>query len=199
MISTIMKVEPLTLTGQHISLEPLKIEHIPQLCDVGLDESLWKWTVSKVCDEDAMREYVRFAISDQEKGTALPFVNRENSSERIVGSTRFGNIDIPNRKAEIGWTWVTPDRQRSYVNTEAKLLMLTHAFEVWKCIRVEFKTDVLNDKSRIALGRIGAREEGILRNHMITESGRFRDSIYFSIIESEWPEVKSKLRSRLDR
>ena len=192
-----MTIEPTILRGKYVSLEPLAVDHIPALCEIGLDESLWRWTIANVGDESAMTEYVRSALLDQEKGVALPFVTRQLSSGRIVGSTRFGNIDVHNRKTEIGWTWVAPDLQRTLVNTEAKLLMLTHAFEAWNCIRVEFKTDVLNHKSRNALLRIGAQEEGVFRNHMITETGRFRDSIYFSIIESEWPEIKLRLNSML--
>ena len=194
-----MIVEPIELSGQFISLEPLMPEHIPALCDVGSAPELWKWTISEVLDAKAMTAYVESALEDQRKGVALPFVTREKASDKIVGSTRFGNIDVPNRRVEIGWTWVTADRQRSYVNTEAKFLMLTHAFEVWKCIRVEFKTDALNEKSRAALARLGAKEEGIFRNHMITDSGRFRDSVYFSIIESEWPKIKEDLTSKLHR
>ncbi len=127
----------------------------------------------------------------------MPFATRELGSNKIVGSTRFGNIDAGNRKAEIGWTWINPQWQRTFVNTEAKLLMLTHAFEVWNCIRVELKTDALNEKSRNAILRIGAKEEGVLRNHMITDGGRYRDSVFFSIIEGEWESVKMNLISKL--
>jgi RimJ/RimL family protein N-acetyltransferase len=190
-------VEPVTLEGRFVSLEPLSVEHTPELCEVGLDPELWKWTLSQINDEKGMTDYVESALADRRKGVALPFVTRDRRSNRIVGSTRFGNIDFPNKKVEIGWTWVAPEWQRSYVNTEAKLLMLTHAFEVWNCIRVEFKTDALNEKSRTAIARLGAMEEGILRNHMITETGRFRDSVYFSIIESEWPSVKARLTAFL--
>ena len=144
-----------------------------------------------------MHRYVETALVEQSRGVSLPFVTREKSSGRIVGSTRFGNIDIPNKHVEIGWTWISPEWQRTFVNTEAKLLMLTHAFEIWKCIRVEFKTDALNERSRNAIARLGAKEEGIFRNHMITESGRFRDSVYFSIIENEWPAIKENLKTRL--
>ncbi|MBP1601939.1 MAG: Acetyltransferase, family, partial [Acidobacteria bacterium] len=111
----------------------------------------------------------------------------------VVGSTRFANIDRANRRVEIGWTWVSPPWQRSFVNTEAKYLMLKHAFEVMRCIRVEFKTDSLNQRSRAALLRLGAKEEGTLRNHMITSTGRYRHSVYFSIIDSEWPDVKRSI------
>jgi RimJ/RimL family protein N-acetyltransferase len=194
-----VKVDPIKLDGEFVSLEPLALDHVPSLCQAGLEPELWKWTLSVIGDEDSMRGYVESALADQNKGLALPFVTRDRSSNKIVGSTRFGNIDIPNRKVEIGWTWVAPEWQRSYVNTEAKLLMLTHAFEVGNCIRVEFKTDARNEKSRAALSRLGAKEEGTLRNHMITESGRFRDSVYFSIIDSEWPKVKEGLISKLQR
>ena len=194
-----MNIEPTTLNGQLVSLEPLQLKHVAALCEVGLDPELWKWTLGVISDEAAMEKYVRSALEDQKAGVAVPFVTRDTGANRIVGSTRFGNIDRANRKAEIGWTWVAPPWQRTSVNTEAKLLMLTHAFEVWNCIRVEFKTDALNEKSRTALARIGAKEEGTLRNHMITESGRFRDSVYFSIIENEWGKVKSRLESKLRR
>ena len=194
-----MMVDPIKLNGKFVSLEPLLIEHVEALCEVGLQPSIWKWAPSPIADEAAMRKYVETALNEQARGASLPFVTREKASKKIVGSTRFGNIDVPNKHVEIGWTWLSPEWQRTYVNTEAKLLMLTHAFEVWNCIRVEFKTDALNERSRNAIGRLGATEEGIFRNHMITESGRFRDSVYFSIIDSEWPALKDKLEQMLDR
>lgn len=144
-----------------------------------------------------MQKYVESALSDQSRGFALPFVTIEKAKGQIIGSTRFGNIEIANRKTEIGWTWITLKFQRTFVNTEAKLLMLTHAFETWKCIRVELKTDALNNQSRNAILRLGAKQEGIFRNHMITDSGRYRDSVYFSIIDTEWESVKSGLTSKL--
>ncbi len=139
----------------------------------------------------------RSALDWQEIGTALPFVTIEQETDRVVGSTRFGNIDIRNRRVEIGWTWIGKPWQRTAVNTEAKFLMLQHAFEVWHCIRVELKTDVLNERSRAAILRIGAKQEGIFRHHIITDSGRLRDTIYFSIINDEWPEVKARLQTKL--
>ena len=192
-----MKVEPVILEGEFARLEPLRVDHLPALCKVGLDESLWRWTANVVKDEKDLEGYVRAALADQALGTALPFVTVEAASGTVVGSTRFGNIDTVNRKSEIGWTWVNPEWQRTAINTEAKLLMLTHAFETWKCIRVELKTDANNEKSRTAIARIGAVEEGILRNHMITQTGRFRDSVYFSIIDAEWMSVKADLTSKL--
>lgn len=192
-----MKIEPVILEGEFVRLEPLKIEHLDALYEVGLDESLWRLTSNVVNKPEDLRRYIETAINDFEKGICLPFVTMDKAQNKIVGSTRFGNIDAQNRKVEIGWTWINPAWQRTNINSEAKLLMLTHAFETWKCIRVELKTDFLNDKSRNAMLRIGAKEEGTLRNHMITESGRFRDSVYFSIIESEWQNVKEKLAARL--
>jgi RimJ/RimL family protein N-acetyltransferase len=188
-----MIVKPITLEGEAVRLEPLSLDHLPALADIGLDERLWKWTANFVRNANDMEAYGRAALADQEHGVALPFVTVDRTTSRVVGSTRFGNIDRNNRKVEIGWTWVSPHWQRTAINTEAKLLMLTHAFEVWDCMRVEFKTDANNEQSRNAIRRIGAVEEGVLRNHMITDSGRYRDSVYFSIIDSEWPVAKSRL------
>jgi len=131
------------------------------------------------------------------RGVSIPFATVEKSTNKVVGSTRFGNIDVKNRCVEIGWTWITPSRQRTFINTEAKLLMLGHAFEIWKCARVELKTDALNEKSRNAILRLGAKQEGILRRHLITETGRFRDSVYFGIIDSEWQNIKADLKRKL--
>ncbi|MEO7674928.1 MAG: GNAT family protein [Pyrinomonadaceae bacterium] len=194
-----MRIEPVTLNGDRVVMEPLDLDDVGQLCDFGLSEEVWRWTVNKIANESEMRSYVESALSDQKKGTSLPFATKLLDSDKIVGSSRFGNIDIVNRKVEIGWTWVDPSWQRSFVNTEAKLLMLTHAFEVWDCVRVEFKTDALNESSRNAILRLGATEEGTLRNHMITNSGRFRDSVYFSIIIEEWERVKAGLVQKLGR
>jgi RimJ/RimL family protein N-acetyltransferase len=194
-----MKIESVILEGKFVRLEPLRLEHLDELCAVGVDESIWALTTSVVKSKDDLRRYVETALGEFEGKVSLPFVTVEKSSGKIVGSTRFGNIDTKNRKAEIGWTWINPEWQRSYVNTEAKLLMLTHAFEIWNCVRVEFKTDMMNEKSRNAILRLGAKQEGILRKHMITETGRFRDTIYFSIIDSEWERVKTNLQNKLNR
>ena len=191
-----MKVEPVTLRGTHIVLEPLSLDHVDELASVGLDQDLWEFTVVTVSTLDEMREHVEQALAYQASGNSIAFATRDLRSDKIVGSTRFGNIDAANRRAEIGWTWVTPELQRTAVNTEAKLLMLTHAFETWGCIRVEFKTDATNLRSRNAILRLGAKEEGTLRQHMITHSGRFRDTVYFSILDSEWPCVKAGLIER---
>ena len=192
-----MKIEPVTLEGEYVRLEPMRGDHLPDILRAGMDESIWKWTTNVVKTEADLERYVRTALTDLANGVALPFVTIERESGTVVGSTRFGNIDEANRKVEIGWTWINPKWQRTAINTEAKLLMLTHAFEVWDCLRVELKTDSNNEKSRNAMLRIGATEEGTLRNHMITESGRLRHSIYFSIIASEWPDVKEGLIEKL--
>jgi RimJ/RimL family protein N-acetyltransferase len=144
-----------------------------------------------------MEDYIRTALAEQAQGISLPFGTVHKPSGRTVGSTRFGNIDRENRRVEIGWTWIGRPWQRTAVNTEAKYLMLRHAFEVWDCLRVEFKTDRLNEQSRRALLRIGAKEEGMLRSHMITATGRVRDSVYFSIIAAEWPEARARLEEKL--
>lgn len=192
-----MKIEPITLQGKFVRLEPLQIEHLNALGEIAFDDSIWRWASNIVETPDDLRRYVQTALDDFERKVSLPFVTIEQSSNKIVGSTRFGNIDVKNRRAEIGWTWINPGWQRTSINTEAKLLMLTHAFETWKCIRVELKTDVFNEKSRNAIKRLGAAEEGILRQHVITESGRFRDTVYFSIIDSEWQNVKAALTAKL--
>jgi N-acetyltransferase len=194
-----MKIEPLVLEGDFVRLEPLRIEHLESLYEVGADESLWKWTVNLIESLDDMKEYIETALGEFERKISLPFVTIDKSENKIVGSTRFGNIDTKNRKTEIGWTWINPQWQRTRINTEAKLLMLSHAFETWNCIRVELKTDALNVKSRNAILRIGAKEEGILRHHMITDAGRFRDTVYFSILDNEWEGVKQRLQTKLSR
>jgi N-acetyltransferase len=192
-----MKVEPVVLEGVHVRLEPMAREHLPGIIEAGMQPELWKWTNNVVNSEADLERYVDDALKMRDAGTALPFVTVAKADNRLVGSTRFGNIETANRKAEIGWTWINPQWQRTAINSEAKLLMLTHAFETWKCIRVQLKTDSNNSQSRAAIARIGGTEEGILRNHMITESGRFRHSVYFSILDTEWESVKARLTSKL--
>ena len=138
------------------------------------------------------------ALKEQANGLSLPFVQIERATGRVIGSTRYGNIERTHHRAEIGWTWIGRAWQRTAVNTEAKYLLLRHAFETLGCIRVELKTDSLNEKSRAAILRIGATQEGIFRNHMITANGRIRHTVYFSIVDSEWPAVKGRLFSRLN-
>ncbi|MCH7638914.1 MAG: GNAT family N-acetyltransferase [Bacteroidetes bacterium] len=191
--------EPVVLEGQHVRLEPLSLDHLDALCDVGLDPGLWEWIPNPVSTREDLEAYVRAALKGQGRGTMLSFATVERASGRVVGSTRYGNIDLKNRRLEIGWTWVARPWQRTAINTEAKLLMLGHAFGPLRCLRVEFKTDALNEHSRRAILRLGAKEEGILRKHMTTETDRVRDTVYFSIIDDEWPSVERRLQEMLKR
>ncbi len=189
---------PTTLTGRHVRLEPLTLSHLEALAEVGLDETIWRWSPQRITTLDELRDYVESALEDQRAGRALPFATRSLEADRIVGSTRFGNVDLANRRVEIGWTWIAPPWQRTAVNTEAKQLMLTHAFETLGCRRVELETDSLNERSRRAILRLGAKEEGILRRHVSTDDdGRVRDSAMYSIIDDEWPAVRAGLESKL--
>jgi len=194
-----MVIIPVVPAGEHVRLEPVEMEHHSALCEVGLDDDLWRWTPTQLETPADVMAYIETALAWQEAGTALPFVIVEKKSKTVVGSTRFANIDPAHRHLEIGWTWVARPWHRTAVNTECKYLLLRHAFEQLGCIRVEFKTDALNLRSRAALSRIGASEEGMFRNHMITSSGRIRHSVWFSIIDSEWPQVKKDLESKLTR
>ena len=191
-----MKVTPVTLAGRHVRLEPLSRAHIDPMFAAS-DPQLWRWTLTQITSREDMRDYVDAALAAQAAGSALPFATLDASTGEIIGSTRFGNIDVANRHVEIGWTWLRRDRQRTACNTEAKYLMLSHAFDVLGCIRVELKTDALNQQSRTAILRIGAKEEGILRAHMITASGRIRDSAMYSILADEWPSVRESLEKKL--
>jgi RimJ/RimL family protein N-acetyltransferase len=192
-----MAVALVILEGRYVRLEPLSAEHTTGLAEIGLDEDLWKWIPTPVRTLEEMRAYVQTALTEQANGSALPFALIEKASNRATGSTRYGNIERAHYRLEIGWTWVARKWQRSAINTEAKYLLLRHAFETLKCIRVELKTDSLNDRSRAAILRIGAQEEGTFRNHMITASGRIRHTVYFSILDSEWPDVKNRLEAKL--
>ncbi|MCV2353036.1 GNAT family N-acetyltransferase [Paucibacter sp. B2R-40] len=193
-----MQVAPVTLQGPSLRLEPLSLAHVDALSTIGLVPELWRWVPSQVRTAADMRAYVESALKDQASGLALPFAlvlaGPDQASGPVVGSSRFGNISLRDRRLEIGWTWVAPAWQRSCVNTEAKTLLLTHAFETLGAHRVELKTDFLNDKSRAAIARIGATQEGIFRRHIVTDTGRVRDTVYFSIIDSEWPAVKVRLQ-----
>jgi len=192
-----MTVSAVTLEGEYVRLEPLQRAHLAALAEVGLDQELWRWIPTAVRNVQEMAAYIETALEEQARGVSLPFALVEKNSGRPIGSTRYGSIDCTHRRVEIGWTWVARKWQRTAVNTEAKYLLLKHAFETLGCIRVELKTDSLNQRSRVAILRIGAREEGIFRNHMITASGRIRHSVYYSIIDSEWPKVKTRLEAML--
>jgi RimJ/RimL family protein N-acetyltransferase len=193
-----VKPTPVTLAGRHVRLEPLSLAHIEPLYAAS-DPELWRWTTTNIASMDDMRAYVEAALEAQRTGTALPFATLDPSSGEVIGSTRFGNIDLANHRVEIGWTWLRRDRQRTACNTEAKYLMLRHAFDVLGSIRVELKTDALNAQSRAAILRIGAVEEGTLRAHLKTSTGRMRDSVYYSILDREWPAVRARLEAMLSR
>jgi RimJ/RimL family protein N-acetyltransferase len=190
-------LEPRVLSGETVGLEPLTLAHIPGLATVAFDPDLWQWTTTQIATDDDLRAYVEEALALQRAGTALPFCIVSTETGEVIGSSRFGNYDPANRKVEIGWSWVGRRWQRTSANPEAKLLMLEYAFTELECLRVEFKTDALNARSRGALEKLGARQEGILRSHMITSTGRRRDSVYFSILTEEWPEVRRALVERL--
>lgn len=192
-----MDVQPVTLAGEFIRLEPLSVEdHLDELQANGDDSDIFTWFSQDVSSPAAMREFVLNALAAQDEGTAVPFATALTASGEAIGSTRFGNIVPEHRRVEIGWTWLTPAYQRTRANTEAKYLMLTHAFEEWDCVRVELKTDTRNTRSRDAIKRIGGREEGVLRKHMQTHQGT-RDTVYYSILDEEWPGVKQDLESKL--
>ena len=192
-------VVPVTLEGSVVRLEPIRREHAELCWDVTKNdlEEIFRWIPYAMKTREDFRTLIDKAFAEQERGESVVFATVERGSGRVVGSTRFMNIDRANRRVEIGSTWIAPAWQRTAVNTEAKYLMLRHAFEVWGCMRVELKTDALNEKSRNAILRIGAKEEGTLRRHLVTWTGRVRDTVYFSILDDEWADVKSALESRL--
>lgn len=191
--------KPVTLEGQTVRLEPICREQTLHFWDAAEDavDEIFRWIPYPMRTPQDFERWMEKALAEQERGEAIVFTTVERSSGRVIGSTRFMNIDRTHRRAEIGSTWIAPAWQRTAVNTEAKYLMLRHAFEEQGCIRVELKTDALNQKSRNAILRIGAKEEGTFRKHLITSTGRVRDSVYFSILDTEWPEVKANLEQRL--
>ena len=192
-----MRVEPVTLIGHHVRLEPLAQSHLDELWPIASEASLWQWIAYPVRTKDDLRAYIASALEGQAAGTMLPFLNRLVATGQAIGSSRFGSIAPADYRAEIGWTWVGVPWQRSAVNSEAKLLMLDHAFGTWHCHRVEFKTDSLNEKSRNGLLGIGATFEGIFRNHVVTHTGRMRHSAYYAITDDDWQEVRAHLVARI--
>ena len=192
-------LRPVILEGNVVRLEPLRREHAAILWSVAKDavDDLFRWVPYRMGSLDDFQAGIEKILSEQARGLSLPFVTVERNSGRVIGSTRFMNMDLPNRRVEIGSTWIAPAWQRTAVNTEAKYLMLHHAFETWGCLRVELKTDSLNQKSRNAILRLGAKEEGTLRQHMVTWDGRRRDSVYFSILDTEWLRIKAGLEEKL--
>lgn len=193
-----MNVEPLTLTGQYARLEPLAESHVPDLAVAGADENIWRWMpYGVVTTEEKMLAWVREILSRQARGTDLVFAVIHLASGRAVGSTRYMDIQPHNTALEIGGTWYAPTHQRTAVNTECKLLLLTHAFEKLGAARVQIKTDLRNERSQRAIERLGAVREGVLREHIIMPDGYRRSSVYYSILAREWPEIKARLTEKL--
>ena len=192
-------IEPVTLKGDHAALEPLASSHEEALNHAAADGELWRLWYTGVAPPDRMSAYIASALEMRERLAAMPFVVRDNSDGAIVGCTRYFNVDVANRRLEIGHTWYSRRAQRSAINTECKLLLMTHAFEKLKCIAVEFRTHWFNHASRAAIARLGAKQDAVLRNHQISPDGSYRDTVVFSIIESEWPAVRQHLRFQLER
>ena len=193
-----MEVAPVVLTGRHVRLEPLSEAHVPDLAAVGLEPSIWRQMVYGSVDSEAkLLAFVRQLLQQQARGTDLPFAVIHLAAGRAIGCTRFMDIRPQHRGVEIGGTWYGVAYQRTAVNTESKYLLLRHAFETWGCIRVQFKTDLRNERSQRAIERLGAAREGILRKQMILPDGVVRDSVYYSIIDAEWPAVKARLGALL--
>jgi RimJ/RimL family protein N-acetyltransferase len=191
-------ITPVTLAGQHVRLEPLGREHVAGLRAAAADGELWKLWYTSVPTPEQVVDYVESALAQRAAGTAMPFVVKDAGGE-IVGSTRYGNIECAHRRVEIGWTWYVARVQRTALNTEAKRLLLGHAFETLGAIAVEFRTHWFNLRSRRAIERLGARQDGVLRNHMLLADGTRRDTVVFSITDGEWPAVKRHLQFQLDR
>lgn len=187
------------LSGKRVELLPLRAEHAPQLLQAAKDGELWNMKVTVIPGPSTVEQYIATALGGRDAGTVMPFAIVHRETGRIVGSTRFWKIDRQHRKLEIGHTWLSQSMQRSGLNTEMKFLLLRHAFEEMNCVRVQFTTDELNEKSRAAILRIGARQEGIVRHERIMPDGRKRNSVRFSIIDDEWPQVKAMLLEKMSR
>jgi N-acetyltransferase len=192
-------IEPVTLKGEHATLEPLEAKHEAALRDAAADGELWRLWYTSVAPPDQIGAYIARALDMRERLGAMPFAVRHNTTGNVVGCTRYFNVDAANRRLEIGHTWYSKRAQRTAVNTECKLLLLTHAFDVLGCIAVEFRTHWFNHASRVAIERLGAKQDGVLRNHQLLPDGSRRDTVVFSIIDGEWPAVRRHLKFLLDR
>lgn len=193
-----MSLEPVTLEGRIVRLEPLHLHHSNDLYEASQDQRIWAYMpLNPSASLEAMNMLIESALHEQQMGTMLPFAIVDSATGRAFGSTRYLDIRLPDRGLEIGWTWLTPMVQRTGVNTECKYLLLRHAFETLKMIRVQLKTDSRNLKSQQAIERIGGKREGVLRNHMILPNGYIRHSVYYSILDSEWPDVKAALEEKM--
>ena len=190
---------PVTLTGTHIRLEPIRPAHAPALLEAGRASEIWEWMPSRPVNQATMEGWLKKAMQAESQGREYPFVVILVQSERLVGSTRYLDVVEDDRTVEIGWTWYAPDTWGSVVNPEAKYLLMRHAFEDWGAIRVALKTDIRNVHSQAAIKKLGAKYEGLLRNQRIRPDGSYRDTVIFSITDREWPVVKSRLGQRIER
>jgi len=194
-----MIVEPVVLEGRRVRLEPMRMEHLPALAEVAFEPEVWRWMPMRMESEADLRKWIEQALEQQAMGKAVPWVTISRADGRVVGSTRYMDIDSRNFGLEIGGTWLAAGWQRSGINVEAKYLQLKHAFERLGAIRVSFKTHHGNVRSQTAIAALGAKPEGVFRNHMIMPDGSFRHSVWYSVIREEWPEVKAGLEARLAR
>jgi N-acetyltransferase len=192
-----LEITPVTLSTNRLLLRPLKRSDETALISAASDGFLWEKRTTTVPRPEEMRAYIENALSQAAAGTALPFTTVVRDGDLVVGSTRYMNIDLVNHRVEIGTTWIAQSWQRSFVNTHAKFLLLRHAFETLGCIAVELRTHSLNHQSRQAIERLGAKQDGLLRRHMIMPDGHIRDTVVYSIIREEWPLVKEELARRL--
>ena len=199
-MAEMMDVVPVTLTGRFVRLEPLSEDHVPGLTAIGLEDSIWKYMpYGQMRHEQDIRAWVRGVLAQAARGTDLPFAAIDLASGNVAGATRYMEIRPPHRGLEIGGTWYGATYRRTRINTECKYLLLQHAFEDLQCIRVQLKTDSRNERSQRAIERLGAVKEGVLRNHMILPDGHVRHSVYYSVLNSEWPAVKLRLQEMLAR
>ena len=190
-------VTPVTLAGSRVRMEPLDLSHLAGLVAAGADPATWTWMHAPLTDETSMRAWVEEALRNRDAGTEVPLATVDAATGRVLGSTRFMSIVPAHRRLEIGWTWLTAAAHGTGANTEAKLLMLEQAFEQLRAMRVEFKTDASNERSRAALAGIGATFEGVFRRHQLMGSGRVRDSAWYAVVDEDWPAVRERLRARL--
>jgi N-acetyltransferase len=190
-------IEPVVLLGKHATLEPMQPRHVEGLKAAARDGQLWKLWYTSVPSPEKTEQYVEHALMRRDQFAEMPYVIHEHKTNKVIGSTRFMNVDENNLRLEIGYTWYAQSYQRTAMNTECKLLLLTHAFEQLTAIAVEFRTHWMNHASRKAIERLGAKQDGVLRNHQKSPDGAYRDTVVYSIIESEWPAVKKHLRYKL--
>ena len=190
-------IEPVTFNGTNVILEPLTMEHADELRIAVQDGELWKLWFTSIPSPETVEEYIQKALDMRENAGAMPFIIREKEAGKIIGCTRYFNVDETNQRLEIGYTWYSESYQRTSVNTECKYLLLTHAFEKLDAIAVEFRTHWHNHRSRAAIARLGAKQDGVLRNHTRSADGVYRDTVVFSIINLEWSAVKKSLEFKL--